>query len=261
VVFLLFKKCGISVACLRHLLLNIAPYFNSGFKHRKQMTIRILIADRHEMFREALCRVLGSEPEFLVVAETGDGERLPALAASLKPDVVLLGLKLHKCSGMEALREVTARTEARPILLVDVIANDEIIQALLWGARGVVRKSAATSLLFKAILTVMAGEYWLSHAGINKLVQNLQWLFDRVQQQNRRQTSALSPQQLRIVEAIVAGCSNKEIARDLHLSERTVKYHLTRIFRQFGVSGRMELARFSLKNGLEELHGLKKLAI
>jgi two-component system, NarL family, nitrate/nitrite response regulator NarL len=243
------------------MLLNIVPCFNSGFKHGKQMTIRILIADRHEMFREALRRVLESKPEFLVVAETGDGEYLPALASNLKPDVVLLGLKLHKCSGMESLREVTARTETRPILLVDVISNDEIIQALLWGVRGVVRKSAATSLLFKAIHTVMAGEYWLSHAGIRELVQNLQTLFAPVEQQNRLQTNALSPQQLRIVEAIVAGCSNKEIARDLRLSERTVKYHLTRIFRQFGVSDRMELARFSLKNGPEELHGLRKLAV
>jgi DNA-binding NarL/FixJ family response regulator len=185
-----------------------------------------------------------------VVGETDDGERLPVLAASLMPDVVLLDLKLHKCSGIESLREVNARTKARSILLVDAITNAEIMQALLWGVRGTVRKSAATSLLFKAVRTVMAGEYWLSHAGICELVQSFQSLSARIEQQNRLQTRTLSPRQLRIVEAIVAGCSNKEIARDLRLSERTVKYHLTRIFSRFGVSDRMELARFSLKNSL-----------
>jgi two-component system, NarL family, nitrate/nitrite response regulator NarL len=214
------------------------------------MTIRVLIADRQKMFREALCCLLESEPDFLIVGETDDGEKLPALAAGLKPDVLLLDLKLHKRSGIESLREVTARTEARPVLLVDAITGAEIMQALLWGARGVVRKSEPTSLLFKAVRTVMAGEYWLNHAGIRGLVQNLQSLFARVEQQNRLQTSALSPQQLRIVEAIVAGCSNRQIADDLCLSERTVKYHLTRIFSTFGVSDRMELARFSLKNNL-----------
>jgi two-component system response regulator DegU len=214
------------------------------------MAIRILIADRQEMFREALRRLLELEPEFAVVGDTDDGERLVSLAVSLKPDVVLLDLNLRTRPGIEALREIADRTQARTLLLVDIVPNGEVIQALLWGARGVVRKSAATTLLFKAIRAVAADEYWLSHAGIAALVQNLRLLSSRVEQQNRHQTSEISPQQARIVEAIAAGCSNKEIAEDLSLSERTVKYHLTRIFSKFGVSGRMELARFSLKNKL-----------
>lgn len=214
------------------------------------MAIRILLADRQEMFREALRHLLELEPEFAVAGETGDGDRLVSLAVSLKPDVILMDLHLRKRSAIEALREISARTQARPLLLVDVVPNGEIIQALLCGARGVVRKSEATPQLFKAILAVAADEYWLSHAGIAALVQNLCLLSSRVEQQNRHQTSEISPQQVRIVEAIAAGCSNKEIAEDLSLSERTVKYHLTRIFSKFGVSGRMELARFSLKNKL-----------
>lgn len=214
------------------------------------MPIRILIADRQEMFREALHRLLESEPDFAVVGDTDDGDRLPSLAASLKADVLLVDLRLRKRSGIEALRDVAARTETRPILLVDSITNGEIIQALVWGARGVVKKNSESPLLFKSIRAVMAGEYWLNHAGINELVRSLHLLSTRVEEQTRLQTGALSPQQLKIVEAIVAGCSNKEIARSLSLSERTVKYHLTRIFSKFGVSGRMELARFSLKNNL-----------
>ena len=214
------------------------------------MAIRIVIADRQEMFREALRGLLKSESDFAVVGETDDGERLVSLALDAKPDVVLLELNLRKRPGIEALREISARTKARPLLLVDNIPNGEIIHALTWGARGVVKKSVATPLLFKAIRAVAADEYWLSHAGISELVQNLCLLSSRIEQQTRHQTEELSPQQLQIIEAISAGCSNKEIARDLSLSERTVKYHLTRIFSKFGVSGRMELARFSLKNNL-----------
>jgi DNA-binding NarL/FixJ family response regulator len=214
------------------------------------MAIRILIADREEMFREALRRLLELETEFAVVGDTDDGDRLVSLAVSLKPDVILLDLNLRKRPGIEALREISDRTQARMILLVDIVPNGEIIQALLWGVRGVVRKSAAPALLFKAIHAVAADEYWLSHAGIAALVQNLRLLSSSIEEQNSRKTSEISPQQARIVEAIAAGCSNKEIAEDLSLSERTVKYHLTRIFSKFGVSGRMELARFSIKNKL-----------
>jgi DNA-binding NarL/FixJ family response regulator len=216
----------------------------------RRMAIRILIADRQKMFRELLSRLLTTEEEFSVVGETDDGEELPDLAADLKPDVLLLETKLRRRSGIEALRQVTIRTAARPILLVDAITSGEIIQALLWGARGVVRKSDATPLLFKSIRTVMAGEYWINHAGISELIRNLRSLSTNLEQQTALQTKTLSARQLRIVEEIVSGCSNKEIAQNLGVSERTIKYHLTRIFKKFGVSGRMELARYTLKNRL-----------
>ena len=164
-------------------------------------------------------RLLELEQEFAVVGDTDHGDRLVSLAVTLKPDVILLDPNVRKRPGIEALREITDRTQVR-------------------------------TLLFKAVLAVAADEYWLSHAGIAALVQNLRLLSSNIEQQNSRKTSEISPQQTRIVEAIAAGCSNKEIAEDLSLSERTVKYHLTRIFSKFGVSGRMELARFSLKNKL-----------
>jgi two-component system response regulator DegU len=214
------------------------------------MAIRILIADRQEMFREALRRLLEAEPEFSVVGDTDDGERLASLAADAKADVLLLELNLRKRSGIDALGAITECSEVRPLLLMDHPSNGEIVQALLSGARGVVQKSVSAPLLFKAIRTVAADEYWLSHAGIGELVISMRLLATRVEQQARREKAALSPQQIQIVEAIAAGCTNKEIAEDLSLSERTVKYHLTRIFAKFGVSGRMELARFSLKNKL-----------
>jgi len=212
------------------------------------MGIRIVIADRQDMFREVLRRLLEQEKDLIVVGDTGDGEELVRLIAGLKPDVLLLDIRLRRRAGIEVLREIAAsHPTVRPILLTDSIENNEIVQALIWGTRGVVRKESPTSLLLKSIRAVMAGEYWISHGGIGDLVQNLRSISAQAEQSVRLQAHGLSRQQQHIVEAIVAGCSNKEIAKELSISERTVKYHLTRIFSKFGVSGRTELARFSLK--------------
>ncbi len=213
------------------------------------MNTHILIADRQVMFCEVLKVLLESQPDFAVVAETDDGERLVHLALDLQPDVILMDLKLRKRFGLEVLTEITAcGTDVRPIILTDAIAQSEIIQALLWGARGVLLKAVPTNLLFNSIRRVMSGEYWISHDGVAELVRHLRSLAAVAEQSTQSQARSLSTQQRQIIEAIASGCSNREIAEELRVSERTVKYHLTRIFSKFGVSGRMELARYSLEN-------------
>ena len=213
------------------------------------MGIRILIADRQDMFREVLRSLLEAEPDFTVVGETGDGEQLVKMVAQLKPDILLIDLNLRRLFGLDALRRIAAlKLDVRPILLPDELENDEIIQALVSGARGVVYKRESTQSLFKSIRAVVAGEYWISNEGVSELVRNLQSLAAQVEKHTRIRANGLSRHQQKIVEAIMAGCSNKEIAEDLSVSERTVKYHLTRIFGKMGVSGRMQLARLSLKS-------------
>jgi len=215
------------------------------------MVIRILLADRQGMFREVLRNLLQSQPDFTVVGDTDDGERLIHLVSELQPDVLLMDRKLQKCSGLEILREITAaRSSVRTIILTDAMAPGETAQALLWGARGVVLKDALTNFLFSSIRVVMAGEFWVSHGSTAELVRNLRSLADLAEQGAQLQSRSLSPQQRQIIEAIASGSSNREIAQELRLSERTVKYHLTRIFNKFGVSGRMELARYSLRNSV-----------
>jgi len=212
------------------------------------METRILIADRQAMFREVLKRLLELQPDFIVVADTGDGEQLVKLAAKHTPDILLLDLNLFKKSGLEALHRISKPdTGPRAILLTDTVRADEAVQALLLGVQGIVRKEDPTDMLFKSIRAVMAGQYWINHEQVSNVVENLRSLGAMVEKQAQQQARSLSRQQQQIVEAIVAGCSNKEIAKDLSISERTVKYHLTRIFETFGVSGRMALARYSLE--------------
>ena len=213
------------------------------------MDIRILIADRQDMFREVLRRMLELQPDFSVVGDTDDGERLVKLVAEQKPDILFLDLDLGKISGPEALQKIASlHTGVRAIILTDAAGNSIIARALLWGVYGIVRKEDPTHLLFKSIRTVMNGQYWVNHTEVVEIVQNMRSLAATVEQRAQQQARSLSSQQQRIIEAIVAGCTNKDIAQEMSLSERTVKYHLTRIFEKLGVSGRMELARHSLKN-------------
>jgi DNA-binding NarL/FixJ family response regulator len=218
------------------------------------MGIRILIADRQDMFREVLHRLLETEKDFTVVGDTGDGEQFLKMIEDLKPDILLLDLRLRKCSGIELLRQIAALdVVTNPILLTDQNEKSEFVEALRYGVRGLVWKHESARLLFKSIRAVMAGEYWISRGGISKLVENLRTLTIKVEQNTRQRAGSLSPQQQQIVDSIASGCSNKEIAKEFRISERTVKYHLTRIFSKLGVTGRMQLARFTLKNSAADI--------
>ena len=211
--------------------------------------IRLIIADRQDMFREGLKRLLNMQPDFLVETDSNDGDQLPALVNQFKPDVLLFNHRLRKRSGIEALREISAlKFSLRPVLLTEDIDGNDIIEALMWGTRGVVRKECDTSILFKSIRSVMTGDYWIGHSIMADLIQYLHSLLSLVEQKTRQQSENLTRQQAKIIEAIISGSSNKDIADDLSLSERTVKYHLTRIYTKFGVSNRMELARYSIQN-------------
>jgi DNA-binding NarL/FixJ family response regulator len=216
------------------------------------MGIRILIADRQDMFREAVSNLLDKEADFSVVGETGDGNQLLQIIKQLKPDVLLIDLNLRKHSGMEVLREIASPEGPMcPILLTDTIPKSEIVEALRWGARGIVLKSEPTQRLFKCIRTVVTGEFWISRQGVGALVQRLRGLSARQEENALNGTCrGLTAQQQLIIRAILAGCSNKDIAAELSIGERTVKYHLTHIFEKLGVSDRRELAELTLRTNI-----------
>ena len=179
------------------------------------------------------------------------GDRTAKLARQLKPDILLLDLAMPRRSGMEALRELAAASSpVRTIVLAAAIEPPQVVEALQLGARGVVLKDAAPQLLFKSILTVMAGQFWVGHQGVSDLVQALRQLMPQEVRAARKKTFGLTPRELEIVSVIVAGYTNKEAAQKFSISEETVKRHLTNIFDKLGVSNRLELALFALKNSL-----------
>ncbi len=219
--------------------------------NRRGQTIHILIADDHPIFRDGLRRLLEAEPGLKVVGEACDGAEAVTMANHLRPDILLLDLAMPRHPGLEALREMSSGQQSvRVILLTAAAEKRQIVEALQLGARGVVLKDSATQLLLKAIHTVMAGEYWVGRESVSNLVQYLRSLVQSSGDEARQKKFGLTPRELEIVSAVVAGYANKEIAGYFKISEDTVKHHLSNIFDKLGVSTRLELALFAVNQAL-----------
>ncbi len=213
--------------------------------------IRLLIADDHPIFRKGLRSVLEAEDGFVVVAEATNGEEAVRMSRDLQPDILLLDLAMPGVSGMEALAELaTAPTAVRTIMLTAAIEKAEIVKALQLGAAGVVLKSSSTELLCKSIRSVMAGQHWIGREAVSDLVQALRAQMGAPPEKPARERFGLTRREVEITSVVVAGLSNREIARKLSLSEDTVKHHLTNIFNKMGASNRLELALFAVHHRL-----------
>ena len=217
----------------------------------KESSVRILIADDHTIFRDGLRRLLEAEPELQVAGEAADGAETIAQTRELSPDVLLLDLAMPRVPGMDVLRELSANSEmhTKIIVLTAAVERLEIVQALQLGARGVVMKDAATQLLMKAIRTVMGGQYWIGREAVGDIVE---FMRSNPSGDKPARNYGLTKREMDILTTIVAGLSNKEIARRFSLSEDTVKHHLTNIFDKVGVASRLELALFAINNHLTE---------
>lgn len=218
---------------------------------RKFQRIRILIADDHPIFRDGLRRLLEAEREFEFVGEACDGIEAVALARQLKPEILLLDLAMPRRPGLEALQELASESSSvRVILLTAAAEKEQIVEALQLGARGVVLKESATQILLKSIRAVMNGEYWVGRESVSNLVQYLRTLIGPSVSSARKNKYGLTPRELEIISAVVAGYANKEIAQHFKISEDTVKHHLSNIFDKIGVSTRLELALFAVNQSL-----------
>src|SRR5579863_1887009 len=216
-------------------------------ENRKPQTVRILIADDHPIFRDGLKRLLESERDFRVIGEACDGVEAVKMVRQLQPEILLLDLAMPRRPGLEALREMSSDTNSvRVILLTAAAEKDQIVEALQLGARGVVLKDSATQILLKSIRAVMNGEYWVGRESVSNLVQYLRTLVSPATASPQRNKYRLTPRELEIIAAVVAGFANKEIAQHFKISEDTVKHHLSNIFDKVGVSSRLELALFAV---------------
>jgi two-component system nitrate/nitrite response regulator NarL len=221
--------------------------------NRRSQPVRILLADDHPIFRDGLRRLLEAEPDLKVIGEACDGAEAVKMARQLKPDIMLLDLAMPRMPGLEALREMSSgpvSNSVRVILLTAAAEKKQIVEALQLGARGVVLKDSATQLLLKSIHTVMSGEYWVGRESVSNLVQYLRNLVQSSGEEAKQKKFGLTPRELEIVSAVVAGYSNKEIAEYFKISEDTVKHHLSNIFDKLGVSTRLELALFAVNQAL-----------
>jgi len=219
---------------------------------KTEPSVRIVIADDHTIFRDGLRRLLEAEPELEVVGEAADGGEAITQTRSLNPDILLLDIAMPRVPGMDVLRELSTSEDGsrtKIIMLTAAVERIQIVQALQMGARGVVMKEAATQLLMKAIRTVMGGQYWIGREAVGDIVD---FMRTNASGEKPPRNFGLTKREMDILTTIVAGLSNKEIARRFALSEDTVKHHLTNIFDKVGVASRLELALFAINNRLTD---------
>jgi len=213
--------------------------------------IKVLVADDHPIYRDGVRNLLEAEGGFHVIGEAATGQDVLQAVNNLNPDILLLDIRMPKLTGLEVLRQLSKRPSSslNKIVVTASIEKSEIIEALLLGARGIVPKDSSASLLLKSIRTVMRGEIWVSRAITAALIQTLRGSNSSLPD---LKILGLTRRELDVAAAVAEGQVNKEIAAKFHLSEYTVKHHLTRIFEKLELSNRVELAMFAASHHLAE---------
>jgi two-component system, NarL family, nitrate/nitrite response regulator NarL len=218
---------------------------------RRDGGTRILIADDLPIFRDGLRKLIESQRGFCVIGESAIGAEVIRLARELRPDILLLDLGLPQRSAFRVLNDLAGLAPpVRTLVMVSAVEEGPILEAFYLGAHGIVLKGSSREVLLKSIRSVIAGQYWLDHESVPIVIEAVRKSFPSWKGATGEKDYGLTPRELKIVERIATGSSNKEMGQEFSISERTVKHHLTNVFNKLGMSSRLELAVFALEHGL-----------
>jgi DNA-binding NarL/FixJ family response regulator len=206
--------------------------------------VRLLIAGDHPIVRAGFEGMLAEKPDLEVVGEAGNGEEAVRLADRLRPDVVLMDLRMPEVDGVEAIVRIKEDHPHVHILVLTTYDSDaDILRAIEAGATGYLLKDTPREELFRAIRAAARGEPVLAPSVTARLMQRAK----------TPSQAALSGREIEVLELVARGKSNRELAKDLHLSEATVKSHLIHIFDKLGVTDRTAAVTVALERGILRL--------
>lgn len=209
----------------------------------------MLLADDHHFFREGLREMLIADG-MAVVGEAADGDRAVALARELSPDVVVVDLRMPKCSGIDALRQlVIASPEVKLVVLTVSVEEADVLEALAAGACSYLLKETRIDDLVGAIRLAAGGHAVLSRKVVQALVARALAENDAAERAGSERPE-LTARELEVIRLITEGADNAEIGRELSISRHTVKQHVTNIFEKLGVHSRVQAAVFAVRRGL-----------
>ena len=208
------------------------------------MSVRILISDDHPVVRAGLRGMLSGEPDFEVVGEAQNGREAVTLTGELGPDVVLMDLRMPEMDGVAAIGRIKEdHPEVQVLVLTTYESDADIVRAVEVGATGFLLKDAPREELFTAIRNVTEGKSPLSPAVAARLMRRMRGTTEE----------SLSAREIEVLELVARGTSNKEIAKQLWVSETTVKSHMLHIFDKLGVTDRTAAVTAALKRGIIRL--------
>ena len=217
--------------------------------------IKVLLAEDHLITRQGICRLLGDDSDLTVIGEAGDGEEAVQMATEMHPDVVIMDIAMPKLNGIEATRQIKLICPDTAVLILSAYADDEYVFGLVEaGAAGYLLKTASGEELSRAIRAVHKGEPVLDPIIARKILNRLS-LSGKIRRA-AKPSERLSDREMDIIKLAARGMSNKDIAKELHLSWRTVEGNLRNIFIKLGVGSRTEAVIQAMRRGwltLEEL--------
>ena len=214
------------------------------------MNLRIMLVDDHEVVRLGLKALLSRYPQFEVVAEAGNAQEALEKTLYFEPDIVVMDIRLPGKSGVEATQEIIQHRPETKIIMLTSYAEDEVLfDAIAAGASGYVLKQIGSDDLVKALVTVGRGESLLDPAVTQKVFQQVR---TNARQSENEYFAELTDQELTILALITDGMTNKEIARRVFLSEKTVRNYVSSILGKLGVTSRAEAAVYAVRHHIED---------
>lgn len=218
----------------------------------KTKAIRVIIADDHELIREGIKQILELESDIEVVGQVSNGEEAFIMANELEPDIVLLDINMPKLNGIETLRRFKDLGLKSKIIILTIHEDREyILKTLKIGAYGYILKDTDADSLIKGIRAVARGEKYIQPS-VSELVNGSSKL-DKEESNNIKKINSLTKREYEVLMLIAEGLNNRDIAEKLFISEKTVKNHVSSIFKKLDLNDRVQATIFAYKNNIKKL--------